>query len=41
MPAINHLIINRRVETVKVMNYAQVYGEGVEIISGVDMPIQL
>ena len=39
MPTIKHLIINRRPETVRLMCYADLYGEEVEIISGVDLPI--
>lgn len=41
MPDIKHFIINRRSETIQVMNYAEVYGKEIEIISGVDIPLQL
>lgn len=36
---IKYLIINRKTETVQLMCWAEVYGDNVEIISGVDTPI--
>lgn len=39
IPFIKHLIINRKTETVQLMCWAEVYGDNVEIISGVDTPI--
>lgn len=41
MPDIKHLILNRRSEMIQVMNYAEVYGKDIEIISGVDSSIDL
>ena len=41
MPDIRHLILNRRSEMIQVMNYAEVYGSDIEIISGVDSSISL
>lgn len=37
----NHIVINRNVNTVLLMDYAEKYGENIEIISGVDVPIFL
>lgn len=37
----SHLIINRALETVRLMEYARIYGENIEIISGVDSPLIL
>lgn len=39
MPTIKHLIINRRKETVQIMCWAKMFGDNIEIISGVDVPI--
>lgn len=36
LPSVRHIIINRAPETVQVMCYAELYGENIEIISGVD-----
>ncbi len=38
-PMIRHLIINRRIETILLMCYAELYGRDIEVISGVDIPV--
>lgn len=38
-PSVKHFITNRREETVRLICEAELYGDEIEIISGIDFPI--